>query len=181
MSADEEEGILGRGLTLLVEAVNNGHVTAEEAVRRLQQKLSELTLSGGGAAAAASSLGDSTAAAEAPSSSQKRGRSEEGEDVLADGAASEGVISFELSYGNLERAWLGSVLIETGGTVTLQVVSTDHFAEISRAKVRSRAFEVVRVWVTLSDGVNCAKCHVFSHTNKDLGAWGPQNHEHLFL
>ena len=90
--------------------------------------------------------------------------------MLADGAASEGVISFELSYGNLERAWLGSVLIETGGTVTLQVVSTDHFAEISRAKVRSRAFEVVRVWVTLSDGVNCAKCHVFSHTNKDLGA-----------
>ena len=108
------------------------------------------TLTGGGAAAAASGPGDSVDAIVGStaddSSRQKRGHTPD----VADGAASEGGVSFELSYGNLELAWLGSDLIETGGTVTLQVLSTDHFAEHARA-------EVVRVWVILSDGVNCAK------------------------
>ena len=57
----------------------------------------------------------------------------------------------------------------TDNTITLQVVSTDHFAEISRAKVRGRALEVARVWITLSDGVNCAKCHIFPQADTELG------------
>ena len=144
MSAADEGERLDRALEPLVDAVSNGRVTEQEVVQRLRALLSNLTLTGGGAAAAASGPGDSVGAIVGSTVDRpKRGRTPD----VADGAASEGGVSFELSYGNLERAWLGSDLIETGGTITLQVLSTDHFAEHARTRVKGKPLEVVRVWV----------------------------------
>ena len=134
--------------------------------------------SGGSGASAASS--SAASAAPSPSRPAKRRSASRGAAGEDDDEEEEADV-LELSSGCIRRAWDGGELFEDGQPLVLQVVSHDRYAETRRARVQGQQLEVVRKWVTLSDGEHLIQRNVEIQTRENTPRITTMSQKILFI